>query len=479
MASPNGQAVTPLTLRAPSVIDLGKRRPLWLDQAFGDDFPGNAPLSGNHKADVVIVGGGYVGLWTALELKRLQPSLDVALVERKTCGSGASGRNAGFAMPWWLKILTLEEVLGREEALKLCIASEDAVAQVISFCETHCPEAQPRKDGWMWAASTPAHVGRWEATVRKLEELGKQRFTLLGAKEIQERIGTNTHLSGVYDPNAATLHPGYLVRGLRRRAIELGVRVYENSPMLEIRDANPAVVVTKNGTISAPQVVLANNAWSANHPAVKGRIVVIAADLLATSPIPQRLAQLGWTNGTGVINARQRIQVYRTTPDGRIYFGRGGGGLAFGGWFGDRYDSSPKHSRETAEAFQKIFPMLADVKISHNWTAPIDMTPTGLPFFGRFGKYKNVSYGVGWSGYGVALSHIGGRILSSMALELKNEWSECGLVDRPAEKFPPEPFRYLGGKLVQAAVTAKEKSDDSQKKPTKFVSLLSRLAPKH
>lgn len=463
----------------PSERNLGKRRPLWLDQAYGDDFPAARPLEGSQKADVVIIGGGYVGLWTALELKRLEPGLDVALLERKICGSGASGRNAGFAMPWWLKIVTLEKVLGTEEALKLCLASEDAVSKVIEFCETHCPEAQPRKDGWMWAASTPAHVGAWEATVRKLEELGKPRFQLLGAREIQERIGTNTHLAGVYDPKAATLHPGYLVRGLRKRAIELGVRIFENSPMRRIKESNPAVVITAGGTITADKVVLANNAWSANLPAMRGRIAVIAADLLATSPIPERLEKLGWTNGTGVINSRQRIQVYRTTPDGRIYFGRGGGGLAFGGWFGGRYDTSPKHSNETARAFRLIFPSLADVQISHNWTAPIDMTPTGLPFFGRFGKYNNISYGVGWSGYGVALSQIGGRILSSMALDLKNEWSECGLVERSAEKFPPEPFRFLGGKLVQAAVTLKERSDDSRQKPTKFVSLLSRFAPKH
>jgi glycine/D-amino acid oxidase-like deaminating enzyme len=464
---------------ATSDPDLGKPRPLWLDQAYGDDFKPAPELNGEVRADVAIVGGGYVGLWTALELKRRHPTLRIAILEREICGSGASGRNAGFAMPWWLKISTLEYFTGREEAVRLALASEEAVNTLQAFCRQYCPEAQVRRDGWIWAATAPAHVGSWDKIARKCEELGHPRFSPLSAKDIQDRIGTNTHLGGVYDADAATLHPGYLVRALRKRAIDLGVMLFEKTRVRDVQQTQPALIVTEKGKVKADAVVLAINAWAATYPGLRGRIAVIAADLMATAPIPDRLSALGWTHGEGVINARQRIQVYRTTTDGRMYFGRGGGGLAYGGYFGSRFNASPTHSMQTARAFRRVFPMLSDVKIGHNWTAPIDMSPSSLPFFGSLGRYGNVVYGVGWSGYGVAISQVGGRILASMATRIRDEWSTSGLVERSAEHFPPEPIKYFGGKLVQAAVTYKEEAEDLREKPSMFTALMSRFAPKH
>ena len=135
------------------------RLSLWLAEALGPAFEPAPQLEGRHRADVCIVGGGYTGLWTAIRLKETDPSLDVALVEARTCGSGASGRNGGFVLSWWSKFATLTKLFGTEEALRLASASADAVAQIGAFCDENGIDASYRRAGWFWAAVNAAASG--------------------------------------------------------------------------------------------------------------------------------------------------------------------------------------------------------------------------------------------------------------------------------------------------------------------------------
>lgn len=459
---------------------LGKSKPLWLDQAYGDDFSPTPPLAGEARADVAIVGGGYVGLWTAIELSKRAPGLKVVVLEQDFCGAGASGRNSGIVMSWWSKILALEKVAGKDEAVRLARASEAAIGELGTFCERHCQEARFHKGGWAWVATSPAHVGAWEDVVRRCGALDDSPpFTTLSAQDLASRTGTSVHLGGVFDSTAATVHPGFLVRGLRRKALDLGVHIYEQTRVGAIAWNRPAVLSSGKGRVVADKVVIATNVWAAGLSGLRRRLSVIASDLIATAPISGRLAKLGWVHGEAIIDAQQKIRVYRTTGDGRITFGRGGGGLAYAGFIGSRFKASPRHAAVTAQYFRRVYPMLGDVEISHNWSAAVDMSPSGLPMFGHLGRHRNFVYGVGWSGFGVGMSIVGARILASLVLDVADEWSTCGLVERPGKRFPPEPIRFLGGQIVRAAVASKEKAEDRGRRPSRLAVALSALAPGH
>ena len=449
---------------------------LWLDEALPGEE--DAPrLQGEERADVCIVGGGYTGLWTALRLKELDSALDVALVEADVCGGGASGRNGGFVLSWWAKFGTLKKVCGAEEAVRLATVSAEAVDEIGSFCREHEIDAHYRRDGWLWTATSEAQLGAWDETVDAAEAAGLQPFKRLEPEEVARRAGERTHLGGVFEPTAASVQPALLARGLRRVAIERGVRVFERSPMTRLDRSRPPRVVTAGGSVRAEKIVLALNAWSAGVAELRRALVVIASDIVATAPAPDRLAAIGWTNGMCISDSRLLVNYYRTTLDGRLVFGKGGGRLAFGGSIGTSFDGRSPRADAIEASMRALYPSLRDVPVTHDWMGPIDRTEIGLPFFSRLGGREDILYGLGYTGNGVGPTFVGGRILASLALGLDDEWARAGLARDPVGLFPPEPVRYLGGLLVRRAVERKEAAEDRGGRADRLTLLLAGLAP--
>ena len=450
-------------------------RSLWLEEALPDEE--DAPrLEGEERADVCIVGGGFTGLWTALRLKDDEPSLDVVIVEADVCGGGASGRNGGFILSWWAKFSSLKKVCGGEEAVRLARASAEAVDGIGEFCRKHGIDARYRRDGWLWAATSEAQLGAWEETLESTSAYGQEPFERLSADETARRAGEPTHLGGVFEPTAATVQPALLARGLRRVALERGVRIFERSPVTRLDRDGPGVR-TANGSIRASKVVLALNAWSASLPELRRALVVIASDIVATAPAPEVLERIGWTNGMCISDSRMLVNYYRTTLDGRLVFGRGGGKLAFGGGVGTSFDGPTPRREAITAAMYALYPSFREVPVTHAWMGPIDRTQVGLPFFGRLGGREGIVYGLGYSGNGVGPTFVGGRILASLALGLDDEWARAGLVREPAGLFPPEPLRYVGGRVVRSAVERKEDAEDRGRRADPVTLFLADLAP--
>ena len=451
-------------------------RSLWLEEALtaAEDSP---RLEGEERADVCIVGGGYTGLWTAIRLKEHDPALGVVIVEADVCGGGASGRNGGFILSWWAKFGTLKKVCGGEEAVRLARASVDAVDGIGAFCDENGIDAHYRRDGWLWAATSDAQLGAWNETLAAIGSYGEEPFVRLGPDEAAHRAGERTHLGGVFEPTAATVQPALLARGLRRVAIERGVRIFERSPMTKLERSRPPRVVTARGAVRAAKVVLALNAWAAALPELRRAVVVIASDIVATAPASDRLEAIGWTDGTCISDSRMLVNYYRNTLDGRLVFGRGGGKLAFGGKIGTTFDGSSPRAAAVTESMHALYPSLRDVPVTHDWMGPIDRTQVGLPFFSRLGGRDDIVYGLGYSGNGVGPTYLGGRILASLALGLDDEWSLAGLARAPVGQFPPEPVRYLGGRLVRSAVERKEAAEDRGRRAGRLTLFLADLAP--
>ncbi len=452
-------------------------RSLWLQEALrAENGLESHELLEDTRADVCIVGGGYTGLWTALRIKELDPGADVVVIEQDICGGGPSGRNGGFALTWWSKIQTLVKRVGEEEAVRLAKASEDAVGEIGAFCEREGVDAHFHKGGWLWTATSPAQVGAWESSVATAEAHGAHPYEILSAEEVQERTGSPIHLGAAYEKTAAIVQPALLARGLRRVAVERGVRVYERTPMVELEREN-GVVRTPSGRVRAGAVVLAVNAWATKIPELARAVVAVSSDMVATAPMPEKLAESGWTGGEAISDCRLLVHYYRPTKDGRVAFGRGGGRLAFGGRVNSNFDHNGRQTRELEEELVKLVPAAEGVPVTHAWGGPIDRTADGFPIVGSLPGRAQIVYGTGYSGNGVAPSLTIAKMLASSALRRDDEWAGSPLNCGVCGKFPPEPIRFVGGLVVRQAVRRKESREDRGKGVDPVTKTVAGLAP--
>jgi putative aminophosphonate oxidoreductase len=455
-----------------------KERPFWIAQALREeDAPPPRALEGDARADLCIVGGGFTGLWTAILVKQARPELEVVLLEADVCGAGASGRNGGCVLTWSTKFFTLQRLYGEAEAVRLVRASEQAVLDIEHFCAAHGIDCEWRRDGTLFTATSAAQVGASDAVMAALLERGVSSWSRMEPQQLQRRAGSRAHLEGWFSPMAATVQPGKLVRGLRRVAIRLGVRVYENTPMVELTGGARALVRTPRATVQADQAVIAINAWMATRFREFARsIAIVSSDMVITEPAPSRLAASGLDGGVSVLDSRIFVHYYRSTPDGRLMFGKGGNTFAYGGRMLAAFDEPSAYGDQLAARMHEFIPEMAGVPVATSWNGASDRSVTGLPFFGSLRDWPNVFYGFGYSGNGVGPSRMGGTILAALALGLDDEWTRSPLVRGPLGRFPPEPIRYLGSILVRNAIRRKEAAEDRGGSPSLIDARLARFA---
>lgn len=452
---------------------------LWMREALASEEESAPcpPLDADITADVAIVGGGYTGLWTALELKEADPSLDVVLLEKDICGAGGSGANAGLAVSLWVQFELLERMCGTEEALRLCRESTGTIAGIAEFCRAHGIALDHRPHGTIWAAVSPAQSGHWHSIIEALERHQERPFQVLTGEEIAERTGSRAFVEGVLEAANAVIDPGRLVRGLRRVALERGVRIFEGSAMTGLERTRPPRVRTAGGAVSAGKVVLALYAWSLALPELRGAIAVLGCDLAATAPCPAEVSRLGLAEAPGLMDARSFVEAIRTTGDGRMVFNKSGGDLPFGSGIDSALGRPWRSHDEMRRRLAVYYPDFREARFETRWAGPIDRTKPGLPLFGRLPASPDILYGYGYSGSGIALTRMGSRILASLALGRDDVHARAGLIREPTRDFPWEPFRYLGGRLVHNAIARKDELDLAGRKPGPVTRALLRLTP--
>ncbi len=438
----------------------------WLNEIEGHGEP-QPRLAGNLRADVAIIGGGFVGLWTAIQLRQLDPSCDVVLLEKGHCGHGASGLNGGFVMSWWPKIASLRKICGDDDALWLADQTAQSIHALGPFLEEHGIDAEFVQSGWLWTATAPAHIGAWDGVVQCAADVGRKGvFRILPADEVAARTGSPAHLAGILEPLNGTVHPAKLGRGLVQIARKLGVQIFDKTQANRVDRGHPACVITQAGSVTADKVVIATNAWAASIPELSPLFICVTSAALATVPIPDRLQEIGWTGGESITDSQSTVNYYRTTRSGRIIFGKGGGKLIYTGEPGEDVFRDQALIDAAIRDFRRVYPSLADVAIEQTWSGPIDRTYDSLPLLGRLPDAPHICYGIGWSGNGVNPSRIGGRILAGLVLDRRERWTENGLVERRARRFPPEPIRYCGGNIVLDAVARKDVAEIAGRAPS-------------
>lgn len=451
------------------------RGPMLLE-ALAGEAPA-PPLRERRRADVCIVGGGYLGLWTALGLKRAEPALEVALLEADICGGGASGRNSGMALPLWTKIEALEARCGREEALRIAEASVAALDEIEAFARDGGLDIEFRRAGWLWGATCAGQVGRWRGVMATLSALGREPFRELDRQGVEGLLHAPGLLAGAYDPVPATLHPGKLVRGLRAAALAAGVAIYERSAMVRLERGSAPAVVTAEGRVDAGRVILCMNAWSLALPELRPGILVITSDDVVTPPVPDFLERHRWRQGPLVTDSGVFVAGWRTTADGRVVAGVTGGKIGFGSLDGQRFEGRTPREGDILAALRQGFGELGELSVAASWRGPIDRTRSGLPLFGPLPGEERILFGYGFSGNGIVGCKLGAKILASLALERRDEWAACGLVGRPERWMPPEPIRYVGAHMVRWAVRQQDRRDREGRATGRLARSLAALAP--
>jgi glycine/D-amino acid oxidase-like deaminating enzyme len=450
-------------------------RILWLDPDLAaPQRVAAASVRGRVSAEICIVGGGFLGLWTALRILELRPDSDVAVVEAGTCGIGASGRNAGFAMTLWSKAPTLVKRVGEAEAARIAAASEDTVRELESFCRNEGIACDWGMPGWLWTASAPGQAGGWRSTIETCEKLGAKPFVELTVEETRERMRNASLYGSAYEAVCGVVDPGRLIDGMRTAALSRGVRIYENSPVIDVDRASQAVTCLE-GTVSCRQTVLATNAWLAKLPELRRVIVPVSADLIATAPLGGVAREL-WPGEEAYSNSRTIIDYGRPTPDGRIILGRGGAEIAYAARLNPGFHRIGNRANVLRTEMNSLLPELENPEVTHAWAGPIDRTMDGLPFVGRL-PGSDVLVGGGFSGNGVGPTRLFSKILAPLALGIEDEWSTSAYVGIPDGRFPPEPVRYFGGRLVRRAVQARIEAIDSGRTWSPLVDLLANQAP--
>ena len=436
----------------------------WLEETGGaDPLP---PLSGSLDADVVVIGGGYTGMWTAWHLLEDDPSAQVVLLEAGLCGHGPSGRNGGFCESMWLSAPILRERFGDDPARALLEASSRSVADIGAWCAGNDVDAWFDQSGYMCVSTAPAfdEVGR--RAVEAAAELGApDAVQELSAAQVRERCASPVFRRGVFVPDFATLQPARLALGLRRRLVERGVRVFEQSRVRALRSGHGVTVETPGGVVRASAAVLAVGPAARSVGSLSSRLTVTSSHIVLTEPVPDLLEELGWTGGECITDGRTLLHYFRTTPDGRIAFGWGGGRLACGARVNGRVELDREMVAEVARHLERIFPGVRGRGIAHAWGGPIDVSPSHIPQIGSF-PGAPVHYAFGFTGNGVGPSHLAGCALASLALERRDEHSRLPIVGSEAGAWvPPEPLAWLGGNVVRSALVRVERAAEEGEQP--------------
>lgn len=417
------------------------------------------PLVGDTVSDLLIVGGGFTGLSVACAVKRAAPQLDVVLIERAVVGHGASGRNGGFSMPLigW-DLTDVARKVGEAKAAETYLLMYDAVDHLRNEIKRQDIDCDLEETGYLLLATCKARFDR----VRHEAELGQRLgfpLSFLSREGVGEHIASEAFLGGVFDPKPFVVNPFKLARGLLGVAEQLGVRVYEQTPVRSLDNGDTITATVEGGRVRARQLVLALNGYGASMGFMERRIHPVHTYIVMTEPLANDdLERIGWARRrTSLETARHFIHYFRLTTDNRILFGGEDAQLFYGGGLRDHH--APSYLRLEAR-FREYFPKLNHIRFTHRWGGVLGVTLDMIPTIGSSGPNGNVYHAAGYSGHGVALSNYAGRLLAPHILRRAGLEVEGSMPPAPAPIFwnrrpaalPPDPLRYVGLQAYRAAL---------------------------
>ncbi|MDT9691725.1 FAD-dependent oxidoreductase [Streptomyces sp. P9(2023)] len=421
------------------------------------------PLPGDATADVVIVGGGYTGLWTAYYLKKAVPFLNITVLEAKFCGYGASGRNGGWLYNGIAGRGRYAKLHGHEAAVRLQNAMNETVTEVIEVCAAEDIDADIHHGGVLEIANSPAQLARLKAFHAVEIAFGEKERELYGARETADRIRVAGAVGSSWTPHGARLHPVKLVKGLAAAVEALGVTIHESTPVTEI---TPKHAITPYGTVRAPYVLRCTEGFTASLTGQRRTWLPMNSSMIATEPLTDaQWETIGWQGRETLGDMAHAYMYAQRTADGRIALG--GRGVPYR--YGSKTDNDGRTQPQTIEALREIlvrfFPSLAGIGIDHAWSGVL-----GVPRDWCATVTLDRSTGLGWAGgyvgSGVATANLAARTLRDLIQQDSGQSGPTDLtalpwVNHKVRKWEPEPLRWLGVQTMYAAYRSADRTEST------------------
>lgn len=443
----------------------------WSDRP---DAPQPAPkLEGTLKADLTIIGGGFTGLWAAVQALEDEPGLRVVVVEAEQCGFGASSRNGGFCdsslthglangiSHWPNEIETLVQ-FGREN-----------LSGIETAINRYGIEADFRR-----AAEVGVATAEWqiELLAEELDAHGglPDDIELLNATAMQARVHSPTYQGGlVRRSDFALLDPARLCWELRRTAETLGGLVFENSAVTSVTDEGSKLIVSSGGgAIESDRVLVATNAYTGPEKRSRRYVIPVYDHVLMTEPLNEdQMDSVGWEQRDGIADVSNQFHYYRLSQDNRILWGGYDATYHFGNGLGAVHDQSEGTHSMLADHFFSTFPQLEGLSFTHRWGGPIGTTSRFTAAWGSAHAGRLVWVG-GYTGLGVGASRFGARVALDLVNGLETERTQLEMVRKRPIPFPPEPLRWAG---VQMTRRAMQNADERGGKRGPWLALLDRF----
>ena len=428
--------------------------PFWLDDPARPEAVG--ALAGDRSCDLAVVGGGFTGLWTALQAKERDPSRHVVLLEGGRIGWAASGRNGGFCEASLthghengVKHLPEEN----DELTRLGYENLDAIEDAVAHYGLDCDF---ERTGLIQIATEDYQI----PSLRQAHN-PEEGEVYLDREALRERIDSPTYLGGLrLDRECAIINPAKLCWELLRVCRELGVEVYENTIVRSLTDSGDTVTLTTDaGTLTAGRAALGTNAFPALLKRVKWHTAPVYDYALMTEPLSaEQWAAIGWDGREGLADSANRFHYYRRTVDGRILFGGWDAVYYYGRRVSSRFDTRQETFETLARHFFETFPQATGIRFTHAWGGAIDTCTRFFSFFDTAYAGK-VAYAAGFTGLGVGASRFAGTVMLDLLTGEPTELTELEMVKKKPLPFPPEPFMWAGAKMTTRALI---KSDENE-----------------
>ncbi|MFI5399181.1 MAG: NAD(P)/FAD-dependent oxidoreductase [Candidatus Binatia bacterium] len=405
----------------------------------------NPPLRGNHKADIVIIGGGFTGLSSAYHLSRAFPSKKIVLLEGACCGYGASGRNGGFCDAGFSGLLHHVDAEGPELGRKAFDASLFGISHIKRLVAEHGIQCDFEENGMLETAVNETQAAQLERHLTTYKSMGLDA-TLVQGKELAAEIVSPRYVAGLKFPYGGILNPAKLARGIKPVIERAGVEVRERTVVLRVTPGKVHRVETEMGEISTPLLVLGLNGYAPKLGFFRDRVLPLCSYVVATEPLTAaQWASIGWHHRQGIADMRVLFDYQRPTADGRIVIG-GSDAPYFANDALSSGNYKPAIELVTRSLFT-TFPQLEGVRIDHAWGGTMGFTMDFTPSVGVMGDEKNIFYGVAYNGEGVAFSQTAGRIISELMAGEESDLTRLFVVNHQMPYLGPSYLRIVFERL--------------------------------